>query len=221
MYACGFVWSALQPHPGLNLTHIVTDTLCERRAAGGARLRLVARAEAAVKNTVEDRSAILDLVEVPLGDLELGEGDNLLRREDRELDVLAAAGKKLGQRLRSQSYLSRWLVQCPRRCLAGDVGSTRLRPRCELHSERRRALPTTYELPQLPQRRPSIKRCSNFSTRAESSPPALLAATDQHQQQIVGASEASAPPALFPPTLNPWPSSFTLPSRASKPSREG
>lgn len=96
MYACGFVLSALQPHPGLNLTHIVTDTLCERRAAGGARLRLVARAEAAVKNTVEDRSAILDLVEVPLGDLELGEGDNLLRREDRELDVLAGGGEEAG-----------------------------------------------------------------------------------------------------------------------------
>lgn len=61
----------------------------EIQAAGGAGLGFVTRSEAEVEDAIGDGGVILGPVEIPLSDFELGERDNLLRRENRELDVFA------------------------------------------------------------------------------------------------------------------------------------
>lgn len=73
---------------------VVTDTIGERKAASIASSALVAGTEAAVEDSVRDGSPVLDLVQVALVGLELGDGDDFLRGEDGELDVLAENGER-------------------------------------------------------------------------------------------------------------------------------
>jgi len=71
---------------------VVADAVCEAQAARLALAALVARAEALVEDAMLDRAAVAWRVQVALVGLELGDGDGLAGREDRELDVLAAGG---------------------------------------------------------------------------------------------------------------------------------
>lgn len=67
---------------------VVTDTVCERKAASVTSSAFVAGAEAAVEHSMRDGGTVLDLIQIALVGLELGDGDDFLRREDGELDVL-------------------------------------------------------------------------------------------------------------------------------------
>lgn len=73
---------------------VVTNAVGERKTASLASAALVASTEAAVEHSVRDGSTVLDFVQIALVGLELGDGDDFLRGEDGELDVLAADGRK-------------------------------------------------------------------------------------------------------------------------------
>lgn len=85
---------------------IVAHTICERQTTGVAATALVARAEAAVEHSMRYGRAILWLVQVTLVGLELGDGDDFLRREDRELNVLAVkSARRVSESVLTQTEL--------------------------------------------------------------------------------------------------------------------
>ena len=68
---------------------VVADAVCEAESARLALSALVARAESAVEDAVVNGAAVARVVQVALVRFKLGNGDGLLGREDRELDVFA------------------------------------------------------------------------------------------------------------------------------------
>lgn len=66
---------------------IMSHAICKYETAGATLLRLVAGSKSTVEDTIGDGAAVFELVEITLGSLKLGNGDNLLRREDGELNV--------------------------------------------------------------------------------------------------------------------------------------
>lgn len=66
----------------------------KRVTARLALARLIAGAEAAVEDSMESWRPVFELVEISLVRLKLGDGDNLLRRKDGELDVFTEGGEE-------------------------------------------------------------------------------------------------------------------------------
>lgn len=67
----------------------MSNAIGERQAASLASSSLVARAQPPIENTMRSWRTIFSLVEVSLIRLKLGDGDNLLGRQDRELNMFA------------------------------------------------------------------------------------------------------------------------------------
>ena len=73
---------------------VVPYAVGEGEAAGGTFCVLFARSESPIEDAVGDGGAVRDVVEIPLVRFELGDGDNLLRRENGELDVFAISSSE-------------------------------------------------------------------------------------------------------------------------------
>ena len=147
---------------------------------------------------MENWRAVLEGVQVSLGDLELGEGDNLLRGEDRELDVLAVdeggSGARSASPFLEQSGHRPW--DSPSRVRSSQAESSREAPKAAAMASFGPTLPASS----CPALSLTQKVSSTTFSAPRARPRASLRSTQHARQIVVQRSFARSPSPHWLPT---------------------